>query len=214
MKKYIKIVSAILIIVLMATSLTGCQWLDSILGRVQGELIGQNFTITAYSNYGDKILDAHGSKVTIGLLENSANSPIIEEDGSTSNSSGFKSEVLDITINGKQMFSVGETLLFEEKGVDLITGYEIPTSLNASSGGGLVPVDTFINSIQNLIGKKMIVIVLSQMGTPIGVYQGKNVFVEIPDDLPKMTRLNIDGKSVYIHRANYVIADMELIKGE
>ena len=50
------------------------------------------------------------------------------------------------------------------------------------------------------------------MGIPIAVYQGKNVYVTVPDDLPKMTRLNIDGKSLYIHRANYLILDTEMMK--
>lgn len=49
------------------------------------------------------------------------------------------------------------------------------------------------------------------MGIPIGVFQGNEVYVTIPSDLPKMTRLNIDGKSLYIHRANYVILDTEMI---
>ena len=50
------------------------------------------------------------------------------------------------------------------------------------------------------------------MGIPIGVYQGEEVYVTIPSNLPKMTRLNIDGKSLYIHRANYVILDSNMLK--
>ncbi len=50
------------------------------------------------------------------------------------------------------------------------------------------------------------------MGIPLAVYQGKNVYVTVPDDLPKMTRLNIDGKSLYIHRANYIILDTKMMK--
>ena len=39
-----------------------------------------------------------------------------------------------------------------------------------------------------------------------------NVRVTIPNDLPKTTRITIDGKSLYVHRANYQIIDMDLIK--
>lgn len=31
-------------------------------------------------------------------------------------------------------------------------------------------------------------------------------------DLPKMTKLMIDGKALYIHRANFQIIDKELLK--
>ena len=41
---------------------------------------------------------------------------------------------------------------------------------------------------------------------------GEDVYWEIPDDLPKMTKLMIDGKALYIHRANFEIIDKELIK--
>lgn len=32
--------------------------------------------------------------------------------------------------------------------------------------------------------------------------QGDNCYIEIPDDLPKTTLVNIDGKMVYIHRGD------------
>jgi hypothetical protein len=70
-----------------------------------------------------------------------------------------------------------------------------------------VPLDRTVNKYTNLIGKKKTIIVKSQMGILIGVYQGDKVLVEIPSDLPKMTRLIIDGKSLYIHRADYEIFD-------
>ena len=63
-------------------------------------------------------------------------------------------------------------------------------------------VDRVINHYRNLFGKKSVVIVSSQNGTPIGVFQGDNCYIEIPDDLPKTTLVNIDGKMVYIHRGD------------
>ncbi len=94
----------------------------------------------------------------------------------------------------------------------MVEDFEIPQDISVDSGGGLVPIDRFINNIKNNLGKKKTIIISSQMGIPIGVYQGKNVYVTVPDNLPKMTRLNIDGKSLYIHRANYLIFDTEMIK--
>ena len=45
----------------------------------------------------------------------------------------------------------------------------------------------------------------------IAAFSGDNVYWEIPDDLPKMTKLMVDGKALYIHRANYQIIDKDLI---
>jgi hypothetical protein len=49
------------------------------------------------------------------------------------------------------------------------------------------------------------------MGVPICAYSGESVYWEIPDDLPKTTKLSIDGKALYIHRANFTIIDTALI---
>lgn len=74
-------------------------------------------------------------------------------------------------------------------------------------------MDRNINEIKNLIGTPKVVVISSQLGVPIAVYGGgEKVYYEIPDDLPKMTKLNIDGKALYIHRANYIIIDTNMIK--
>ena len=40
----------------------------------------------------------------------------------------------------------------------------------------------------------------------------KKVYWEVEDDLPKTTKLMIDGKPLYIHRANFQIIDKKLLK--
>ena len=189
---------------MVSLSSVGCAKLKDFFNTVKGELVGQHFDISMYDDSGSKTLELSGKKISIGLLENSANFNV--ED------TGFKSEVLDITINGKQMLQVGNTCVFAEKGLDMITNFEVPKKIEATSGGGFIPLDRFVNDFKNEIGKSKVIIISSQEGLPIGVYQGDSVYVSIPSDLPKMTRLNIDGKSLYIHRANYTILDSELIK--
>lgn len=171
---------------------------------VKGELVGQEFTITSYDDYGTKTNSIKGTKVSLGLLENSANYEV--------NTSDFKSEVLEITINGDEMLSIGQTILFEETGVDAIEEFSMEENIEVSTGGGFVPVDKYVNNIKNFIGKSKTIIISSQLGTPIAVYQGESVKVSIPEDLPKTTRITIDGKSLYIHRANYQILDSNLLK--
>lgn len=191
--------------VISLSSLIGCAALNDWIATTKGDLIGQNFTITTYDDFANKTLTIQGSSVNVGLLTNSANF--------NSESSGFKSEVIEITIKGRQAFQVGNTVIFAEKGLDIITDFEVPEEILAESvGTRFIPYDRFINDWKNVIGDKKTVIISSQMGIPIGVFQGNEVFVTIPSDLPKMTRLNIDGKSLYIHRANYIILDSDLIE--
>lgn len=201
MRKY----SVLLVLVLLISIIsTGCAMLDDTISKIKGELVGQKFEISTYDHFSNKTMTLTGSKVTIGLLENSANFDTESE--------GFKSEVLEITVNGNQMFQVGNTVIFEEVGLDKVTDFEVPSNVNVSNGGGFVPVDRFLNNYSNMIGKSKTIIISSQMGMPLAVYQGDSVYVTIPEDLPKTTRLNIDGKSLYIHRANYVILDSKMLK--
>jgi hypothetical protein len=45
------------------------------------------------------------------------------------------------------------------------------------------------------------------LGQPIAAFSGDDVYW----DLPKMTKLMVDGKALYIHRANYQIIDKKLL---
>lgn len=54
-------------------------------------------------------------------------------------------------------------------------------------------------------------VIKSQLGQPIAAFSGDDVYWEVLEDLPKMTKLMIDGKALYIHRANYQIIDKALL---
>lgn len=187
-------------------TLSGCAAISAFTNKIQGKLIGDDYKILSYDEFGNNTLTAQGRNISIGLFENFANKD------ATSN--GFKSEVLDITVEGKQLLHVGSTMIFAEKGIDMIKDYDMEYLKNAATTGQgtLVNVDRTINSYMNLVGKNKTIIVKSQMGIIIGVYQGNKVLVEVPADLPKMTRLIVDGKSLYIHRADYDIFDSGLFK--
>lgn len=200
-KRKIIFITGILVLIM---ALSGCAAILDKLAVLRGDLIGNRFEISVYDHYANKTLETNGTKITVGLLENDANNNV--------ESTGFESSVLEITINGKEMLQVGNTVIFAEEGLDMVEDFQTPTDIDVNSGGGFVPLDRFINDLKNQLGKEKTIIISSQMGIPIGVYQGENVYVTVPDDLPKMTRLNIDGRSLYIHRANYVIIDTDMIQ--
>lgn len=204
MIKKITMWSAVLV---TAVTINGCSIasINDWFSTGKEKLVGNQFVISSYDDYANKTMTIEGSKVSLGLLTNNANFD-------SNDSSSFKSEVLEITVNGSQVFGVGNTMIFAEKGLDMVTDFEPPTNINAVSGGSLTSIDRTLNGIKNSLGKSKTVVISSQQGVPIGVYQGENVYVTIPDNVPKTTRLNIDGKALYIHRANYTILDTELIK--
>lgn len=68
-----------------------------------------------------------------------------------------------------------------------------------------------VNKYKNYFGKSRVVVIKSQLGQPIVAYSGDEVYWKIPKDLPKMTKLMIDGRALYIHRANFQIIDTALL---
>ena len=207
MHKYLNTkILAVLVIMTMILSFTGCALVDSFIEGIQGALVGDDFKILVYDDYGNNSLTLQGNKINIGLFENYANN--------NSESAGFKSEVLEITVDGSQFLHVGSSAVFAERGVDMIKDYDFEYLKDMTSTGNslFIPLERSLNSFSNMIGKKKTIVVKTQLGITIGIYQGDKVYVEVPDDLPQMTRVIIDGKSLYIYRADYEIIDTEVLK--
>lgn len=208
MKHNRKVIALLLVAVLTITNLTGCSWLDSQLADLKGELIGNSFDISIYDNFGNNTLNIHGDKVQVD--SNVIEVQSVDSDGTFSTTYEMSS-VTTNTIDGSNMEQVGNTVIYAERGLNKITDFELPSDIK-TSGGTFNLLDRNINEIKNLIGTPKVVVISSQLGVPIAVYGGSKVYYEIPDDLPKMTKLNIDGKALYIHRANYVIMDTDMIE--
>ena len=182
-KLFVTAVAAVLCI-----ALTGCAALGAFISQLKGELFGNDYDIRQYDDFGNLVFTVHGDRVTMDCE--------LDENGEVSS-------YIDITIDGKSWKHVGSTLVFAQNGVDMITDFQLPEDMEGGSAStGLMQVDRKINSYANLFGKKLVVLVSSQNGTPIGLFQGNDCYTEIPGDLPKTTMISIDGKLVYVHRAN------------
>jgi hypothetical protein len=122
------------------------------------------------------------------------------------------SSVTTINIDGKQIANCGSTVIFCEKGLKVdkdFTQQDIDSS--ASGVDTLTSVSNVVNKYKNYFGKSSVVVIQSQLGDPICAYSGDDVYWEVCDDLPKTTKLMIDGKALYIHRANFQIIDKVLL---
>ena len=177
------------------------------MNELHGSIIGNEYIIDTFDNDGLKTLTTHGKRIDI-----SANEVDLTTD-SSSEALETMSSVITITIDGRQIVSCGDTCIFYDK--DLKPDYEFYLDSIDSEGTGGISETTLIagrlNSIRNYIGKPMVVLIKSQTGAPIYVFSGKSVFWEVAEDLPKFTKLSIDGKNLYIHRANFQIIDLSLL---
>lgn len=175
----------------MTISLCGCgaAVMERIIGELKGELVGNDYQVFEYDNFGNQVLQVSGNKIAMSAEVDSAGEP---------------TSYIDITVDGYDWMHVGSTLVFAQNGVDMITDFQIPETIETDRDGslGLIAADRFVNSYKNLFGKSQVVLVSSQTGTPIGLFQGDNCNVSIPSNLPKTTLVSIDGKLVYVHRAN------------
>ena len=205
-----KIVLLIAVLLLFLVGLSGCQKLESGIHDLHGSIIGNEYNIDIFDNMGERTLKAHGKKIDI-------DNNIVEEKTYSSNSDEWYStktlsSVITITIDGKQLISCGDTCIFYDK--RLTPEHEFYLDNVESTSSGILDstlISGAVNSIKNDFGKPMVVVIKSQMGAPIYAFSGDKVYWEIQEDLPRFTKLMIDGKALYIHRANFQIIDKALL---
>ena len=200
-----------MLLAVLITVMSGCASFQSTLNELQGNLVGVSFIVETYDNYGKLTMTTKGDKIK--LSGNRIEELIATDDGWVRHYD--MSSVLTITIDGKEMETCGDTVLFAEKGLDKVMDFTTPEFINSHSELGDITDNTvlayWLNGYRNKFGKNRVVVVKSQMGQPLSVYQGNKVYWEIPEDLPKTTKLMIDGKALYIHRANFQIIDTALL---
>ena len=200
----------IVLFLLLIICLAGCARLRSGIHDLHGSIIGNEYYIDVFDNTGIRTLISHGKRTDIdnNIVEEKTYSSVSDEWYSTKT----LSSVITITIDGKQLISCGDTCIFYDK--RLVPEYEFYLDNIDSSSSGIMDstlISGVVNSIKNEFGKPMVVIIKSQMGAPIYAFSGNRVYWEVQEDLPRFTKLMIDGMALYIHRANFQIIDKALL---
>ena len=198
------------VLLLLAAALTGCARLQSGVHDLHGSIIGNEYNIDIFDNTGVRTLRSHGKRIDI-------DNNIVEEKTYSSDSESWLStktlsSVITITIDGKQMISCGDTCIFYDK--RLKPEYEFYLDSMDRTSSGIMDstlISGMVNSVKNEFGKPMVVVIKSQMGAPIYAFSGHKVYWEVQEDLPRFTKLMIDGMALYIHRANFQIIDKALL---
>lgn len=212
MKKSKKFVLITALIAVVAMTVAACSWagFGSSLNSLAGSIKGNTYECEFYSNSGELFMTAEGSNINL-----SAN--IVEEytyTGEYWETTETMSSVITITIDGKQIESCGSTVLFVEKGLEPDVEFDatnLSIESSASGIGDLTIIAETVNKYKNYFGKGTVVLIQSQLGDPICAFSGEDVYWEVSENLPKTTKLMIDGKALYVHRANFQIIDKALL---
>lgn len=206
-----KIVTAILVAALAVGSLSGCALLENEVNELNGSITGNTYNASFYSNEGEKFMDMSGQKIDL------ASNIVKEQSYSSDGGWGYiqtLSSVVTVIIDGKEVESCGSTMIFSEKGLNPEVDFKSPEVINSTTDGSLgdnVIIASVVNKYKNYFGKSRVVVIQSQLGDPICAYSGDEVYWQVCQDLPKTTKLMIDGKALYIHRANFQIIDKSLL---
>ena len=204
MKK--KIIVAVILI--LSIVLTGCAGLHSEINSLNGSITGNTYECQFFSNHGQKFMTMKGQKIDI-------NENIIREHTYTGDGWGYVqtlSSVITITIDGNEVESCGTTILFMEEGLTPDVDFTMQDINSTAEGfGDNTIVANVVNRYKNYFGKPRVVVIQSQLGDPIMAFSGDSVYYTVCEDLPKTTKLMIDGHALYIHRANFQIIDRDLL---
>lgn len=206
MKK--KMIVAIALMLLLATLLTGCAGFQSDVNSLNGSITGNTYECQFFSNHGKKFMTMSGQKIDI-------NENIVRERIYTDKGWGYTktlSSVITVTVDGSEVESCGTTILFIEDGLTPDVDFTMQDITSVAQGilDNTIIANT-VNRYKNWFGKSRVVVIQSQMGDPIMAFSGDEVYYTVCEDLPKTTKLMIDGHALYIHRANFQIIDKDLL---
>ena len=206
MKK--KMIVAIALMLLLATLLTGCAGFKSDVNSLNGSITGNTYECQFFSNHGQKFMTMTGQKIDI-------NENVVRERIYTDRGWGYTktlSSVITVTVDGNEVESCGTTILFIEDGLTPDVDFTMQDITSVAQGilDNTIIANT-VNRYKNWFGKSRVVVIQSQMGDPIMAFSGDEVYYTVCEDLPKTTKLMIDGHALYIHRANFQIIDKDLL---
>lgn len=109
-KKTIAVIACLTVVI----GLVGCAALDSAINDFKGNLVGNDYTIRTYDNYGNLVMTTVGDKINI--TGNKVKSTSYDSDGDIITNYELSS-VITVNIDGNEIQSCGDTCIFEEGGL-------------------------------------------------------------------------------------------------
>ena len=222
-----KIICLVLTLITLIICLCGCEFVDEVMTTSAGEPVAASPNITYmaefYRNNGNMWLSVEGSNFDIS--PNKIKNYMFDTSGNWTYE-WETSSVVSIEIDGKNIENCGSTVLFYDSRLEKLD-IEIPTEviLDDNGNGSIDVPNNFMFSdywrlnfwwiSHNQANKKVasrLILIQSQEGDPICMFAGDSVSWKVSKNLPKTTEIEIDGKMVYIHRANFAIIDTSIFE--
>lgn len=187
MKKKITI-----LVIIMALLLVGCSSLKSSFKDFSAEWVGLERTFKVFDDYGNETMSVTGSNTDMQPSE--------------------VSNMLMIEVDGSRWQHVGSTLIAYESDLENeVDAYKEAINLEGK-GGSITSIDKALNQfVSNTKGLKRIIIIKTQTGVPIAVFEGDQVLVE-NSALPSTTKILIDDKRLHVYRADLEIIEKSLFQ--
>ena len=220
-----KRIFAITLAAIMIFAFAGCDFeIPPTAAEIGLEDVPPRFIAEFYDNRGVEWLSVEGS--SFDIQPNKVKEYSYSSDG-TLISSYIISSIMTIIVDNKEIESCGSTVLFYDTSLEKVDFEESQViTLEPESGlsAGITHSSDFnlrdqwymsfswyAKDLKNLNKGKRMVVIQSQEGDPICAFQGNSVSWDVPKKLPKTTIIDIDGKELYIHRANFMIIDLDLL---
>lgn len=190
MKKKLLLVSVISLSIIL---LIGCSSIKSKIKDYSAELIGLEREFHVYDDDGNETLFVKGDNTDMQASE--------------------VDNVLLIEVDGSRWQHVGSTLIAYESGItNYVNDYKEALNLSGDNKGTITAIDSALNQfVSGTSGLKRIIIVKTQNGIPVAVFDGDKVLIE-ESSLPNTTKVLIDGKRLHIYRADLEIIEKSLLK--
>ncbi len=190
-----KIIGLLVVLVV----LVGCQDVKMSIKDIEKDLFGLNSTVRTFDSNGDMIDRITGKSVKI-------------ERNRKFDTEKSDSSVVKVTIGGKEINHVGSSLILSESGLeDILDSVDVNKVIDDSSRKSPF-LNTIVNDYKNsFTGLPRLVMVRSQLGFPLAVYEGDKVSI-YSTDIPNSTALLIDGKLLIMYRVDYTIYDTVLLE--
>lgn len=183
------------VIALFCMGSTECNYTPEKGESLNGGLADQTYKVEFFDNSGRPLMHTNGTNIEINPEWHEELD--YTEDGYTHRKA--LSSIIAIVVDGRDIRSCGSTVLF------------IQNDLNPVIDFTTQEVNEELNDCVSKIDGGVVVLIQSQEGDPIYAFAGSSVNYSVCRDLPKTTLIEVDGKVIYIHRANFQIIEKGLL---
>lgn len=201
----IKVVFAALVALVVLSS---CALLDQGISDLNALFKGRPGVMQTFDQYG-VIIDSINAQSFQVEQDTQFNSTSTTSKGETV--SNKDSEVLSITLGGKNIRHVGSTLIFAQTGLNEVFRAGGGTVAFRNADPSIPFLNRFIENNRNLWkGGAKTLFIRSQNGSPIAIYSGSEVEI-YASSVPKSTVFRVDKLYLFVYRADYTVYDTSLI---